>query len=129
MDASIARSLAHSQLVDITTKGRRSGEGRRIEIALHNFDGRLYISGMPNPARERAWLLNLETEPRFTLHLKLGVVADVPARARVITDPSERRTVLEKVAKAWHRNDVDVMVAYSPLIEVSVDEAPEEHAA
>lgn len=107
------------QTVDITTKGRKSGEPRRIEIVLHNLDGRNYISGQPRPER-RGWLANLDADPAFTLHLKHGLRADVPATARQITDPNERRKVLEGVARHWKRNDVDTMVQYSPLIEVTV---------
>lgn len=106
-------------VVDITTKGRKSGEARRLEIVLHNLDGRLYISGQPRE-EHRGWLWNLEAEPNFTLHLKQGVRADLPAKAREITDQSERRTVLEGVARHWKRTDVDVMVKHSPLIEVSL---------
>jgi len=107
------------QVVDITTTGRNSGKARRIEIVLHNLGGRLYISGQPREER-RSWLANLESIPRLTLHLKQGVHADLPATVREITDPTERRQVLEGVARHWKRNDVDVMVQYSPLIELTV---------
>jgi hypothetical protein len=98
-----------------------TGEARRIEIVFFNFGGRLYISGMPNPNHERAWLLNLRADPRFTFHLKALVQADLPATAREVTDPAERRRILELVAKAWRRTDVDNMVLHSPLIEVTRD--------
>ncbi len=107
------------QVVDITTTGRQSGMPRRIEIVLHNLGGRLYISGQPREER-RSWLANLETNPKLTLHLKQGTHADLPATAREITDPTERRQILEGVARHWKRNDVDVMVQYSPLIELTV---------
>jgi len=55
--------------------------------------------------------------PRLTFHLK-SVGVDLPARARVIDDLAERRTIMARVARAWHRDDVDVMVDASPLIEV-----------
>jgi len=115
----IQRVLRHGHTIDITTKGRVSGEPRRIEIVFHNFDGRIYISGIPNPRHERAWLLNLEADPRLTFHLKRPVQADLPATARVIRDPAERRPIIEKVARAWNR-DAEVMQAHSPLIEVSI---------
>lgn len=115
----IRRVLRHGQTVDITTTGRRSGEPRRIEISLHSFGGRLYISGMPSP-RTRAWLHNLRADPRMTLHLKQLVQADLPATAREITDEGERREVLAKVARVWRR-DPEPMVRFSPLIEVSVE--------
>jgi deazaflavin-dependent oxidoreductase (nitroreductase family) len=106
-------------VVDISTTGRKSGQERRLEIVMHNIDGRLYISGQPRRER-RSWLANLEANPKFTLHLKRGAHADLPATAREITDPAERRRVLEHVAANWKRPDVDVMVQYSPLIEVKV---------
>lgn len=106
-------------VVDITTTGRKSGQQRRIEIVMHNIDGRLYISGMPFPKR-RGWLSNLASHPTFTLHLKRGLRADLPATAREITDPKERRQVLEAVARNWKRTDLDTMVEQSPLIEVTL---------
>lgn len=114
------RALGHGHTIDITTTGRRSGEPRRIEMQFHSFGGHLYISGMPNPDRERAWLKNLRANPEFTFHLKQFVRAELPATAREITDPVERREVLEKVARAWRRTDVDNMVEHSPLVEVTV---------
>ena len=115
----IRAALRQGGLVDITTTGRTSGQPRRIEIAYHAFDGRVYISGRPNAARRRAWLANLEAQPNFTFHLKRGVTADLPAVAREITDPNERRAVLAKVARAWGVADVEPMVAHSPLVEVT----------
>ncbi|HEU6439311.1 MAG TPA: nitroreductase family deazaflavin-dependent oxidoreductase [Terriglobales bacterium] len=121
MDDSIRSALAQSGIIDITTTGRRSGEPRRIEIFFHAIDGHIYISGMPHAERTRRWLTNLEANPRFTVHLKRGVTADLPATARVITDVAERRAILEDVARAWKRTDVDTMVAHSPLVEVTID--------
>jgi len=98
MDDTIRSALAHNGTIDITTTGRRSGLPRRIEIVYHVIDGRIYISGQPRTDRKRAWLGNLEAEPRFTVHLKRGVTADLPATARVITDEAERRAVLLQVS-------------------------------
>jgi deazaflavin-dependent oxidoreductase (nitroreductase family) len=112
--------LSRGHTIDITTTGRRTGQPRRIEIVFHNFGGRLYISGLPS-RRERKWLLNLRADPRITLHLRHGGDSELQATAREITDPAERRAVLERVAWAWHRDDVDVMVEHSPLIEVLVE--------
>jgi deazaflavin-dependent oxidoreductase (nitroreductase family) len=121
MDPAIARALAHGHTIDITTTGRRSGLPRRIEIVFHNFDGRLYISGMPRAGRTRAWIHNLAAEPHFTLHLKGPVKADLRATARIITEEAERRTVLTQVARVWQRPDVETMIQHSPLIEVTID--------
>jgi len=118
MDDTIRQALDHSQVVDITTTGRKSGQQRRIEIYVHSSGGRLYISGMPRRDK-RAWLVNLEANPTLTLHLKDRLRADLPAMARVITDETERRQIMALVARAWRRTDVDAMVAWSPLIEVT----------
>ena len=122
MDPAARDALRRSQTIDITTTGRRSGEPRRIEIAIHPIGGRLWISGIPS-RRRRAWIHNLEADPRLTVHLKGDVRADLPARARVVTDEAERRSVLTYIARIWRRPDVDSMVRYSPLIEVVLDDA------
>ena len=120
MDPAIHAALDRGGLIDITTTGRRSGELRRIEIVFHNVDGRVVISGMPRRDRTRAWIHNLEADPNLVVHLKQGVVADLPATARVVTDEGERRGLLVAVARNWNRTDVDAMVAWSPLIEVTI---------
>ena len=122
MNDATRAALAKGGLIDLTTTGRTSGEPRRIEIVLHSIDGRLVVSGMPSP-RTRAWLANVETNPRVTIHLKRGVVADVPGFARVVTDEQERRDLLAHVARTWGRSDLEAMVRQSPLIEVVVDAA------
>jgi deazaflavin-dependent oxidoreductase (nitroreductase family) len=119
LDAAIRRVLRHGHTIDITTTGRRTGLPRRIEIVFHSFDSHLYISGMPS-RRTRAWLQNLRANPRFTFHLKQLLQADLPATAREITDPVERREVLTKVARVW-RQDLEAMVRFSPLVEATID--------
>jgi deazaflavin-dependent oxidoreductase (nitroreductase family) len=114
----IDAALSRGHTIDITTIGRRSGRPRRIEIVFHNIGGRIYISGTP-ARNKRDWLLNLEANPDFTFHLKGRLKADLPAIARVIDDEAERREVLPYVARNWGRNDLEQMVRYSPLIEVT----------
>jgi deazaflavin-dependent oxidoreductase (nitroreductase family) len=123
MDDTIRAALSHGGTIDITTTGRQSHEPRRIEIVFHRIDGRMWISGMPSPHR-RSWIANLSDDPKLTVHLKGPVaIADLPATARIVDDETERRHVLESVARAWKRNDLDVMIATSPLIEVTIDDA------
>jgi hypothetical protein len=100
MNDEIARALSlggsseiAERTVDITTTGRTSGEPRRIEIVFYQFEGDVYLSGIPAP-KTRSWLANLAAQPRFTFHLKNGVIADLPARATVIEHPDERRRIL-----------------------------------
>jgi deazaflavin-dependent oxidoreductase (nitroreductase family) len=121
MDDPTSRSLARGGTIDITTTGRRTARPRRIEIVFHNMDGRLIISGTPRADRKRAWLLNLESDPRLTVHLK-SVGVDLPATARVITDATERHAIAEWIVRhAWPRMRVEDMAAYSPMIEVTID--------
>src|SRR3989440_5656262 len=117
----IEAALERGHTIDITTKGRKSGKPRTIEIVFHNIDGRIYISGTPYPGKRR-WLLNLEADPHFTFHLKGRTSADLPATARVIDGEKERREILPHIARAWGRDDLDRMVRYSPLIEVSFNQ-------
>jgi len=123
MDDAIRRALSKGQVIDITTTGRTSGVPRRIEIVFHGFDGHVYISGMPRADRRRSWLANLEANPHLTFHLKRDLKADLPATARIISDEAERRTVLSKVLTAWPGQDLEAMVSWSPLVEVTFDDA------
>src|SRR6476620_227780 len=97
MNEEFSASLARGHTIDISTTGRRTGQPRRVEIVFHNIDGRLIITGSPRSDRKRAWLLNLETDPHRTFHPKGDVKADLPATARGITDPTERRKIAEWV--------------------------------
>jgi len=116
----IAAALEHGHTIDITTTGQKSRKPRRIEIVFHNIDGRIYISGIPSP-RKRSWLANLEANPNMTFHLKGRTRADLKATARVISDEAERRQILPHVARNWGRTDLERMVQYSPLIEVTFE--------
>jgi deazaflavin-dependent oxidoreductase (nitroreductase family) len=116
----IDSALEHGHVIDITTTGRESGNPRRLEIVFHNIGGRIYISGIPSPQR-RSWLANLEADQHLTVHLKGRVRADLPATARIVDQEVERREVLPVIARAWGRKDLEQMVRYSPLIEVTID--------
>ena len=118
----VSRAALHqSQVIDLTTRGRRSGQLRRIEIFLHSDDGQLFITGMPRADRVRDWIYNIEADPHVVVHLKQSVVADLPARALVVTDPDERRPLIEAAAKRWGRTDVPDMLRHSPLIVLTID--------
>ena len=120
MDERIRRALSRGHTIDLTTTGRQTGLPRRIELVFHAIDGRVFISGMPG--FPRSWLANIRADPRVTFHLKGAVQADLPATAREVTEPAERRRIMEQVARNWRRTDVDRMMVASPLIEVVPDE-------
>ena len=120
MNDEVRAALSEGQVIDITTTGRKTGQPRRKEIVFHNIGGRVYISGIPRPEK-RDWLANLEADPHLTFHLKGPVVADLPATARVITGPEERRRVLGPIAEKWGWDDLEEGVRASPLVEVTFD--------
>src|SRR5437870_1705763 len=78
MDGPVKQALERDRTIDITTRGRKTGQPRRKEIWFHNVEGRLYITGTPG---RRDWYANLLAHPEFTFHLKQSVRADLPAVA------------------------------------------------
>jgi deazaflavin-dependent oxidoreductase (nitroreductase family) len=116
-------ALHQSQVIDLTTTGRRTGQPRRIEIFLHSDDGQLFITGMPRAERTRDWIHNVTADPHVVVHPKQSVTVDVPATARVISDPAERRPFIEAAARRWGRTDVEEMLQHSPLIVLTVPDA------
>ncbi len=119
MTTAIERALRADTLIDITTIGRRTGKSHRIEIAFHQFDGVIYISGMPG---RRDWYANLLANPRFTFHLKQSLHRDLPARAVPVTEEERRRTILARIVEKWGRSDrLEQFVAASPLVAVELE--------
>ncbi len=118
MDSEIERALKTDGLIDITTVGRKSGKPSKIEIAFHNFDGVLYITGTPG---RRDWYANLVANPSFTFHLKQSTHADISATATPITDAATRRQVLTKVVEKWNKQaELEAFVESSPLVKVQL---------
>ncbi len=119
-DERIAAALATDRAIDITTVGRKSGRPHRIEMAFHNLDGQVYITGLPG---RRDWYANLLADPRCTFHLKESVRADLPARARPVLDPEQRRAILAQILGTLGRpDDLEAWLADSPLVLVSFDQ-------
>jgi deazaflavin-dependent oxidoreductase (nitroreductase family) len=134
-DDAVARALAigpdssaAERTIDITTLGARTGIPRRIEVWFHRVDGRWYITGVPGP---RSWYANLRAHPRFIVHLKHGVTADLPATAAPVDEPTRRRVITavldlqnrpEIAARVSRRQDLDDWLAHSPLVEIVFDD-------
>jgi hypothetical protein len=134
VDDAVARALAlgpessaADHTIDITTLGARTGLERRIEVWFHRVDGRWYLSGMPG---RRNWYANLRADPRFTVHLKHGVTADLPATAVPVDEPARRRRVFTEILKTQDRPQtggraprqyLDDWLAGSPLVEIVFD--------
>ena len=129
MDEETSGALHHSQVIDLTTIGRRTGQPRRIEIFLHDQDGLLFITGAPRADRTRDWIHNISADPQVVVHLKQATTADVRATARIVTDPAERRPLMAAAARRWGRTDVEEMVQHSPLIVLTVAETADDAGA
>jgi hypothetical protein len=87
---------------------------------FHNIEGMIVISGSPG---RRDWYANLVADPHLTFHLKGPIQADLPAIARPITEPVERRRVMEAVARNWGVEDrFEVFLRRSPLVEVRFED-------
>jgi deazaflavin-dependent oxidoreductase (nitroreductase family) len=139
VDDAIARALAigpessrAERTIDITTVGRRTGIPRRIEVWFHRVDGRWYLTGMPAP---RSWYANVRAHPRFIVHLKHGVRADLPATAVPVDEPTRRRVITAVLdlqnqpdleTRVSQRQNLDDWLAHSPLVEIVFDD---EHRA
>ena len=120
LDQDIRDALSIDMVVDITTTGRRSGDPRRIEIWCHLLDGQLYLAASPGA---RSWYANLCANPQVALHLKDDVKADIPVRARPITDEAERRDTFTRLSaqSAFRQGqglDVETWVRGSRLVEL-----------
>jgi len=125
-----AASTAAERTVDITTTGAKTGRQLRIEIWLYAVDGDLYLTRVPGlpPA---GWLANLLANPRFILHLKHGVTADLPAIAHPIGDPALRERVFGEMITQLSRMSAEGSVtppkplerwlAESPLVRVELE--------
>ena len=124
MTPEISAALDIDMIVDITTRGRKSGQPRRIEIWSHYFDGKVIVAGSPG---KRGWHANLIAEPRFVYHIKHGIKVDLPSVARPIRDATERRAILtrlvelSKFRQEQGVKDLEEWVASSPLVEVQFE--------
>jgi deazaflavin-dependent oxidoreductase (nitroreductase family) len=121
-------SSAAERTIDITTLGKNSGIPRRIEVWFHRVDGRWYLTGVPGP---RSWYANVRAHPRFVVHLKHGVTADLPATAVPVDEETRRRVITEVLdlqnrpeiaARVSRRQDFDDWFAHSPLVEIVFDD-------
>ena len=119
MDEQVQHALTQGGVIDITTRGRNTGQPRRIEIRFHNIEGQVYITG--RPPRRRDWYANLRAHPEFTFHLKQSIHVDLPARATPILDQARRRTIIAAIhQKRGIDHEIEEWVEHSPLVAVEL---------
>ncbi len=126
-DSQIQDALLNDKLIDIVTKGAKSGKSRCVEIWFTNVNGRIIICGTPDstgengPQSKRGWLANLKTNPAFLFCFKESINIRLPARAVEITDPADRRFLMSAPETRWYRervDSIDQLVEASPIVEV-----------
>ncbi|MEZ5282058.1 MAG: nitroreductase/quinone reductase family protein [Acidimicrobiales bacterium] len=126
-DERVRNALATDLTIDIITTGARSGLPRETEIWFTRVDGEIYICGTPaedggvGPRFPRDWLANMKAHPEFIFRLKESVVAELPARAVIVTDAQERRRVYSAPEAGWYleqTGSLDRLVADAPLVRV-----------
>ena len=119
MHEQVQYALEQGGVIDITTRGRNTGQPRRIEIRFHHIAGQVYLTG--RPPRRRDWYANLLAHPEFTFHLKQRIQADLPARATPILDQARRRAIIAAIhQKRVVYQDVEAWVEHSPLVAVEL---------
>ena len=118
MDEQVKAALARDRTIDITTRGRKTGQLHRTEFWFHHIDAHVYITGSPG---RRDWYANLLAYPEFTFHLKQSVKADLPARATPILDAARRRAIITSIhQKLGSYRDLEAWVEGSPLVAVEL---------
>jgi deazaflavin-dependent oxidoreductase (nitroreductase family) len=118
MDERVKHALERDRTIDITTRGRKTGQLHRTEIWFHNIDGHLYITGTPG---RRDWYANMLAHPEFTFHLKQSTKADLLARATPIQDMARRRMIIASIhQRLGGSRDLEAWVEGSPLVAVEL---------
>ena len=117
MDAQVQHALEQGGVIDITTRGRTTGQSHRLEIRFHHIAGQVCITG--RPPRRRDWYANLLAYPELTFHLKESIQADLPARATPILDEARRRAIMTAIhEKRGVYHDIEAWGKSSPLVAV-----------
>ncbi|WP_224391966.1 nitroreductase/quinone reductase family protein [Pseudonocardia sp. ICBG1293] len=93
----VGHSAGGMPVVELTTRGRRSGEPRTVLLtAPVHGDGRyVVVASRGGDDRHPAWFLNLRADPDVEVAVQGG--PRVPMRAR-IADPADRATLWPQIA-------------------------------
>ena len=114
MDKEVEEAFGRDRTVDVTTTGAKSGDPQRIETWTWIGNGVVYLTGSPG---RRDWYANVKANPELVVHVKRGEPVDLPARARPIEDPAERREVFGRLVES-SRSDLEDWIARSPFAEL-----------
>ena len=101
----------------MSTRGRRSGRTRRVEIWCVVVEGTIVLTGIPGA---RHWLANLRAHPEAVLRLR-EPAGDLEVVAEEVTDPGTRRRIAEQawLLQPWYAAQpysIDDWVRGSPMV-------------
>lgn len=107
-------ALAAQRTIDLTTKGRRSGVPRRIEIWWFHVEDRFIVSGTPG---RRDWVANINADPSVVIHVN---GEEIPARAVLVEDLEFRRRFFTRPTTSWYssQSQLDRLVETAPMVEI-----------
>ena len=109
-------NLAAIRTIDLTTRGRRTGRQRTVEIWWFHVDGRFIISGTPG---RRDWLANVRSDPRVIIGANGH---EIEATAEGVTDPGFRRRFFTDSKTSWYssQSELERLIESAPMIEVNL---------
>jgi len=117
MEERLQHALTRDRTIDITTRGRKTGQLHRTELWFHHIDGYVYITGAPG---RRDWYANVRAHPEFTYHLTQRTKADRPVRAMPILDRARRRAIITSIdQQLGGSRELDAWVEGGPLVAVA----------
>lgn len=93
----VGHSAMGMPVVELTTRGRRSGEPRTVLLTapVHGDGSYVVVASRGGDDRHPAWFLNLRADPDVEVAVQGG--PRVPMRAR-IADPADRATLWPQIA-------------------------------
>lgn len=88
-----------TQVLLLSTKGRKSGDMRRCALIYGNDgDDFVIVASRGGDPNHPLWYLNLVAEPKVTLQIKSEVF---PATATEVTDPAEYERLWQLMLTHW----------------------------
>ena len=88
-----------TQVLLLSTKGRKSGDMRRCALIYGNDgDDFVIVASRGGDPNHPLWFLNLVAEPKVTLQIKSEVF---PATATEVTDPAEYERLWQLMLTHW----------------------------
>ena len=105
LPSQVRSAIASDLTIDIVAKVARSGLWRAVEIWYTRIEDRIVICGTPGSTafreakyQPRNWLVNMKANPYFWFCLKESIQFCIPAKAKLMTSPHDRRLIMSHEA-------------------------------